>query len=51
MPPNSTSKIQPLDAGATAWVKAKYRYLFFRAFDKTDVVKKSIKTVEFLTEM
>lgn len=52
LPPNTTSRVQPLDAGIIAWVKAKYkRRLLFRVFDNIDMGKKSIYNVDILTAM
>ena len=52
LPPNKTSRVQPLDAGIIAWVKAKYkRRLLFRVFDNIDMGKKSIYNVDILTAM
>lgn len=50
LPPNTTSKIQPLDAGIIAWVKAKYkRRLLLRVFENLESSKKSIYNVDVLT--
>lgn len=47
--PNSTSKVQPLDAGIITWVKAKFRRrLLFRVFDKIDAAKKFIYNEDVL---
>lgn len=49
LPPNTTSKVQPLDAGVIAWVKAKYkRRLLFRVFDNIDMGRKCIYNVDVL---
>lgn len=50
LPPNTTSKIQPLDAGIIAWVKRRYRRrLLFRVFENIESSKKSIYNVDILT--
>lgn len=50
LPPNTTSKVQPLDAGVIAWVKRKYkRRLLLRVFDNIDMGRKSIYNVDILT--
>lgn len=50
LPPNTTSKIQPLDAGIIAWVKRRYRRrLLFRVFENIECGKKSIYNVDILT--
>lgn len=52
LPPNATSKVQPLDAGIIAWVKGKYkRRLLFRVFDNIDMGSKSIYNVDILCAM
>ena len=52
LPPNTTSKLQPLDAGVIAYVKAMYRRrLLFRVFDNIDAGRKSIYHVDILTAM
>lgn len=52
LPPNTTSKVQPLDAGIIAWVKNKYRTrLLLRVFDNIDMGRKSIYNVDVLTAM
>lgn len=36
LPPNTTSKVQPVDAGIIAWLKAKYWHRsLFRVFENT----------------
>lgn len=50
LPPNTTSRIQPLDAGIIAWVKRRYRRrLLFRVFENIESGKKSIYNVDILT--
>lgn len=50
LPPNTTSMVQPMDAGIIAWVKAKYkRRLLFRVFENIEMGKKSIYNVDILT--
>eukprot|EP00171_Calliarthron_tuberculosum_P004123 IDg4123t1 len=52
LPPNTTSKVQPLDAGIIAWIKAKYkRRLLLRVFDNIDMGRKSIYNVDILCAM
>lgn len=52
LPPNTTSKVQPLDAGIIAWVKNRYRRrLLMRVFDNIDMGRKSIYNVDVLTAM
>lgn len=52
LPPNTTSKVQPLDAGIIAWVKSRFRRrLLFRVFDNIDAGKKSIYNIDILTAM
>lgn len=52
LPPNSTSKVQPLDAGIIAWVKAKYkRRLLLRVFENLEARSKRIYSVDVLTAM
>lgn len=47
--PNATSRVQPLNTGINAWVKAKYRCrLLFRIFVNLDVGKKIIYNVDIL---
>eukprot|EP00171_Calliarthron_tuberculosum_P022968 IDg22968t1 len=48
LPPNTTSKIQLLDAGIIAALKAKFRRkLLFRVFYNIDAGRKSIYNVTF----
>lgn len=50
--PNTTSKVQPLDAGIIAWVKAKYKLrLLLRGFESFEAEKKSIYNLDVLTEI
>lgn len=45
LPPNTTSKIQPLDAGIIAWVKTKFRRrLLLRIFENIDMGKNQFTT-------
>lgn len=50
LPPTTTRKMQPLDAGMIVWVKAKYKCrLLFWVFENLDVGKKPIYNVDILT--
>lgn len=50
LPPNTTSKVQPLDAGIIAWVKRRYkRRLLLRVFENIEANAKSIYNVDVLT--
>lgn len=50
LPPNTTSKVQPLDAGIIAWVKRRYRRrLLFRVFENIESGKNSIYNVDIIT--
>lgn len=52
LPPNTTSHIQPMDAGIIAAVKAKFRRrLLFRTFDNIDTAAKAIYNLDILTAM
>lgn len=52
LPPNTTSHLQPLDAGIIAALKSKFRRrILFRVFDNIDSGKKSIYNVDQLTAM
>lgn len=51
-PPNTTRKVQLLDAGIIAWVKAKYKGgLFLCVFGNIDMGPKSIYNADVLTAM
>lgn len=50
LPPNTTSRVQPLDAGIIAWVKAKYkRRLLLRVFENLEALSKNVYSVDVLT--
>lgn len=50
LPPNTTSRIQPLDAGIIAWVRRRYRRrLLFGVFENIESGKKSIYNGDILT--
>ena len=52
LPPNTTSRLQPLDSGVIATFKAKFRgRLLFRVFENIDVGKESIYSIDILTAM
>ena len=52
VPPNTTSRLQPLDGGVIATVKANFwRPLLFRVFEDIDVGKHSIYSIDILTAM
>lgn len=52
LPPNTTSKVQRLDAGIIALVKAKYKSRpMFRGFGNLDVGKESIYNLCILTAL
>lgn len=52
LPPDTTRKMQPLDAGIIAWVKTRYkRRVLFSVFENLDVEKKSINNVDILTDL
>ena len=52
LPPNTTSKLQPLDSGITASVKTKYRmYQYERALDCFDASESNISKLDQLTAM
>ena len=50
LPPNTTRKVQPLDAGVIAWVKGQYkRRLLLRVFENLEANSKNIYSVDVLT--
>ena len=50
LPPNTTSKLQPLDAGIIATVKGMYRRrLLFRVFENVEAGRTSIYNIDVLT--
>lgn len=52
LPPNTTSRVQPLDAGIITWVKANYNHrLLFRVFYNIGMGKKSIYNIDTPTAM
>lgn len=52
MPPSTTRKVQPLDAGIITWLKAGFRQrLVFHVFDSIDMGRKSICNVNVNTAM
>ena len=52
LPPNTTSKLQPLDAGIIASVKTRYRrYQYERALDCLDANESNIYKLDQLTAM
>ena len=50
LPPNTTSQVQPLDAGVIAALKAKFRRrMMFRVFENMEVGNQSIYNIDVLT--